>query len=55
MCDRRLDLPSIFSEVGIHFGPVQSILTDILGMSKVSAKIGARMLTDDQKDLARYF
>ena len=36
-CDRRRDLRSIASEVGIRFGAVQSILTDILGMSKVSA------------------
>ena len=35
MCDRRRDLRSIASEVGISFGAVQSTLTDILGMSKV--------------------
>ena len=33
MCDRRRDLRSIASEVGISFGAVQS--TDILDMSKV--------------------
>ena len=38
MCDRRQDLRSIASEVGISFVAVQSILTDILGMSKVSAR-----------------
>ena len=38
MCDRRQDLRSIACEVGIRFGTVQSILTDILGMSKVSAR-----------------
>ena len=38
MCDRRRDLRSIVSEVGISFVAVQSILTDILGMSKVSAR-----------------
>ena len=32
------DLQSIASEVGISFGAVQSILTDILGMSKNSAR-----------------
>ena len=37
MCDRRQDLRSIASEVGISFRAAQSILTDILGMSKVSA------------------
>ena len=39
----------IASEVYISFGAVQSILTDILGMSKVSARWVLRMLTDDQK------
>ena len=49
MCDRRRDLRSIASEVNISFGAVQSILTNILGMSKVSARWVPRMLTDDQK------
>ena len=49
MCDRRRDLQSIASEVGISFGAVQTILTDILGMSKVSARRVPRILTDDQK------
>ena len=38
MCDRREDLQSIESKVGIRFGEVQSILTDISGISKVSAR-----------------
>ena len=46
MCDRRRDLRSIASEVGISFG---AVLTDILDMSKVSARWVPRMLTDDQK------
>ena len=46
---RRRDLQSIASEVGIRFGAVQSILTDILHMSKVLARWVPRMLTDDQK------
>ena len=58
MCDRRLDLQSIVSEVGISFGAVQTIPTDILGMSNVSARWVPRMLTDDQKrsrlDISRY-
>ena len=37
MCNRGQDLRSIASEVGISFGAVQLILTDILGMSKVLA------------------
>ena len=49
MCDRSRDKRSIASEVAISFGAVQSILTDILGMSKVSARWVPRMLTDDQK------
>ena len=48
MCDRRQDLQSIASKVGISFGAVQSILTDILGMSKVLARWVPRLLTDDQ-------
>ena len=58
MCDRRRDVRSIAIEVGISFGAVQTILTDILGMSNVSARWVPRMLTDDQKryrlDISRY-
>ena len=58
MCDRRRDLRSIASEVGISFGALQTIITDILGMSKVLARWIARLLTDDQKrsrlDISRY-
>ena len=46
MCDRRRDLRSVACEVGISFG---AVLTDILGMSKVTARWVPRMLTDDQK------
>ena len=35
MCDRRRDLRSIASKAGISCGAVQSILINILGMSKV--------------------
>ena len=49
MCDRRRDLRSIASELGISFGTVQSILTNILCMSKVSARWVPRMVTYDQK------
>ena len=58
MCDRRRDLRSIASEVDISFGAVQSILTVILGMSKVPPRWLPQMLTDDQKrnqlDISRY-
>ena len=49
MCDRRRDLRSIASEVGISFGAVQSLLRDILGMSKVLSRWVPQMLTYDQK------
>ena len=49
MCDWRRDLRSIASDAGIRFGAVQSILADILGISKVLANWVPRMLTDDQK------
>ena len=45
----RRDLRRIVREVGIRFGAVKSILSDILGMSKVSARWVQQMLTDDQK------
>ena len=37
ICDRRRNLRDIASEVSISFGAVLSILTDILGTTKVSA------------------
>ena len=49
MFHRRRDLQIMASEVGISFRAVQSILTNILGMSKVSARWVLRILTDDQK------
>ena len=56
MCIRRRDLQSIASEMGISFRALQSILTNILCMSKVSARGVQRMLTYDQKKVsARYF
>ena len=58
MCDRRRDLRSIASEVIISFGAEQSILTNILGMSTVSARGVPQLLTDDQKriwlDISRF-
>ena len=58
MCDRRRDQQSKASELCISFGAVQLILTDLLGMSKVSAKGVPRKLTNDQKrtqlDISRY-
>ena len=49
MCDRRRDLRSIAYDVGISLWAVQSILTDIFVMAKVSARWVPQMLNDDQK------
>ena len=58
ICDRWRDLRNIASEVGISFGAIQSILTDILLMSKVSKRWVPQMLADDQRrtqlDISRY-
>jgi histone-lysine N-methyltransferase SETMAR len=58
MCDRRRDLQIIAREVSINFGLVRAILTDVYGISKVSARWVPRQLTDDQKrirfDISRY-
>ena len=58
MFDRRRDLRSIAREMGISVGAVESILTNILTLSTVSARWVQRMLTDDQKrtllDMSRY-
>ena len=56
MCDRR-SLRDIAGQIGISLGAVQSILNNILGMSKVSARWVPRMLTKDQKsrhDISKY-
>ena len=56
MCDRRRDLRSIASEVGISFGVVQK--KKIKRISWVCPRWVPRMLTDDQKrsrlDISRY-
>ena len=49
MRDRRRDLQNIASKVSLRFRAVQSLLTNILCMSKVSARCVPRMLIDDQK------
>ena len=44
--------------MGVSFGALQSILTGISGMSKVSARCVPQILTNDQKgtwlDMSRY-
>ena len=47
MCDRRRSLRDIARQIVISFRAAQSVLTDILGMSKVSARWVPRMLTKD--------
>ena len=57
MCDRRKRLFDIARQIGISFGAFQSILTNSLEMSKISAR-WVRMLTKDQKknrlDISKY-
>ena len=60
MCDRReKKLREKARQIYMNFGTVQHILTDILGMSKVSARWVPRMLTKDQKKsrlgISKYF
>jgi hypothetical protein len=38
ICDRRRDLRSMAREVGISFGSVQAILTDVYSMLNVSVR-----------------
>ena len=48
-CHRRRSLRGIARQIGISSGPVQFILTDILGMSKVSARWVPRMLKKSEE------
>ena len=58
MCDRRKSLLDIVRQIGISFGTVPCILTNILGIFKVSDRWDPRMLTKDQKksrlDISKY-
>lgn len=47
--DRRQTVQQIAKSIGISSGSVHAVLTDILGMSKLSARWVPRMLTPDQK------
>ena len=49
MCDRTRSLLDIARQIRISFGAIQSILTNILGISKVLTRWDPRMLTKDQK------
>ena len=49
MDDRRITIRYIAETMGISYGSVQSVLTDVLGMRKLLARWVPRMLTPDQK------
>jgi histone-lysine N-methyltransferase SETMAR len=49
MDDRRLTINFISQTLGVSHGTIQSILTETLGLHKVSARWVPRMLTMDQK------
>lgn len=49
MADRRIKVREIVEAVGISYERVQNILTNELGMSKISARWVPRLLTVDQK------
>jgi len=50
LSDRRLIIREIASDVGLAFGTVRSILTEDLGMGRVSAKFIPKLRTDEQSD-----
>jgi len=47
--DRPVTIQHIVNTMGISYGSMQADLTDILGMSKLSARWVPRMLSPDQK------
>jgi len=47
---RKLTIKEIASDVGLPFGPVQSVLTEVLGMRTVSAKFIPKLSSDEQRD-----
>ena len=50
MADRRVTVRAIAEEVGMSCSTVHEILTNELGMSKVSARLVPRLLKDDEKE-----
>jgi histone-lysine N-methyltransferase SETMAR len=48
--NRRLTVREIAEDIGLSFGSVQSILTEDLGMRRVSAKFVPKLLSSDQKE-----
>lgn len=51
MQNRRITIRELVDEVSISFGSIQSILTDDLGLRRVSAKFVPKLLTFEQKNL----
>ena len=51
----RVTIQHIANSVQIRFGSVQPISSDVLHLSKLSARLVHRMLTPDQKMSAEYF
>ncbi|KYN13102.1 hypothetical protein ALC57_14709, partial [Trachymyrmex cornetzi] len=49
--NRRITIREIADDLNISFGSCQSILTDVLGMTRVSAKFVPKLLNFDQKQL----
>ena len=49
--DRRRTIQDIAEEVGISYGTCQRVLTEELGMHRVTAKFVPRILTAEQKQL----
>jgi histone-lysine N-methyltransferase SETMAR len=47
--NRRITIREIADDLNISFGSCQSILTDVLGMTRVSAKFVPKLLNFDQK------
>ena len=48
--NRRLTIREIAEELGVSYGTCQTIITEDLGMRRISAKFVPRLLTPDQKD-----
>ena len=48
--NRRLTIREIAEELGASYGTCQTIITEDLGMRRISAKFVPRLLTPDQKD-----
>jgi histone-lysine N-methyltransferase SETMAR len=49
MEDRRITVRELANEIGVSIGSVHSILTEELGMRRVSAKFVPKLLTMEQK------